>query len=172
MLEELCDTELEAVNWGLMEILFFKRATGALAEKLLGAAREQLARLFARLERELEGRTWMNGARFGRGDAAVYPHVTGSAGYGVAPPESCARLRDWIARAAARPSVARESAELAKFMQEMMANATRGGDASPPVIQRQYRDHRLEWMMKSGGVEIVLAGLASGTIKFATGHGE
>ena len=28
MLEELCDTELEAVNWGMMEILFFKRATG------------------------------------------------------------------------------------------------------------------------------------------------
>jgi hypothetical protein len=54
----------------------------------------------------------------------------------------------------------------------MMAAATRSGDGSPPVLQRQYRDHRLEWMMKSGGVEIVLAGLANGTIKFATGHGE
>ncbi|MEX2205555.1 MAG: glutathione S-transferase family protein [Myxococcota bacterium] len=172
MLEELCDTELEAVNWGMMEILFFKRATGALADKLMGAARGQLARLFARLERELAGREWMNGAGFGRGDAAVYPHVTGAAGYGVAPSEACPRLRAWLARVAARPSVARESGELARFMSEMMAAAAGSGDGSPSLLQRQYRDHRLEWMMKSGGVEIVLAGLANGTIKFATGHGE
>jgi len=172
MLEELCDTELEAVNWGMMEILFFKRATGPLAEKLMAAARGQLARLFARLERELEGREWMNGASFGRGDAAVYPHITGSAGYGVAPSEECPRLRAWLARAAARPSVAREGGELAKFMSEMLAAAAASGDTSPPQLRRQYRDHRLEWMMKSGGAEIVLAGLANGTIKFATGHGE
>ena len=57
-------------------------------------------------------------------------------------------------------------------MAEMMAEAIRTGDGSPPVLQRQYRDHRLEWMMKSGGAEIVLAGLANGTVKFATGHGE
>jgi len=172
MLEELCDTELEAVNWGLMEILFFKRAAGAVAEKLLAAARGQLTRLFARLESELDGREWMNGAGFGRGDAAVYPHITGSAGYGFGPTDACPRLRDWLARAAKRPSVARETAELSAFMRDMVANATRRGDGSPPVIRRQYRDHRLEWMMKSGGVEIVLAGLANGTIKFATGHGE
>jgi len=155
-----------------MEILFFKRATGALAEKLMAAARGQLARLSARLEHELEGREWMNGASFGRGDAAVYPHITGSAGYGVAPSAACPRLRAWLARAAARPSVARESGELATFMQELMATASRSGDTSSPQLQRQYRDHRLEWMMKSGGAEIVLAGLASGAIKFATGHGE
>ncbi len=172
MLEELCDTELEAVNWGLMEVTFYKRARGALADKLLGAARGHLERLFARLERELDGREWMNGASFGRGDAAVYPHVTGSAGYGVGPSNTTPLLVAWLARAAARPSVARETAELAKFMAEMMAAATRTGDGSPPVLQRQYRDHRLEWMMKSGGAEIVLAGLANGTVKFATGHGE
>ncbi len=172
MLEELCDTELEAVNWGLMEILFFKRAQGALAEKLLAAARGQLARLFARLEHELAGREWMNGVSFGRGDAAVYPHITGSAGYGFGPSAACPRLRAWLARAGSRPSVARESAELAAFMQELVASAARSGAAFPPVLQRQYRDHRLEWMMKSGGAEIVLAGLANGTIKFATGHGE
>ena len=35
-----------------------------------------------------------------------------------------------------------------------------------PIV-RQYRDHRLEWMMKSGGTNIVLDGLAKGTIRFA-----
>jgi hypothetical protein len=34
-----------------------------------------------------------------------------------------------------------------------------------PVV-RQYRDHRLEWMMKSGGAEVVRRGLAAGTIRF------
>jgi glutathione S-transferase/RNA polymerase-associated protein len=172
MLEEICDTELEAVNWGLMEILFFKRATGERAAALLGAARAQLDRLFGRLERELDGREWMNGASFGRGDAAVYPHVTGSASYGFAPSPEFPRLRAWLARAAARPSVARDTADLAAFMKQSGMDRVQGGDAPPPALQRQYRDHRLEWMMKSGGVDIVLEGLAAGTIKFATGHGE
>jgi glutathione S-transferase/RNA polymerase-associated protein len=162
MLEEICDTELEAVNWGLMEVMFFRRATGERAERLLAAARGQHARLFARLERELEGRPWMNGASFGRGDAAVVPHVNASAIQGAG---SFPKLSDWFARAAARPSVARDAAELAEFMgQANMAGA------APPKLQRQYRDHRLEWMMKSGGSEVVLEGLAQGTIKFATEH--
>jgi RNA polymerase-associated protein len=31
---------------------------------------------------------------------------------------------------------------------------------------REYRDHRLEWMIKSGGIEVVLAGLRDGNIRF------
>jgi hypothetical protein len=33
MIEELCDTLYEAVNWGLSEIRWFKRAEGEQAEK-------------------------------------------------------------------------------------------------------------------------------------------
>jgi hypothetical protein len=33
-------------------------------------------------------------------------------------------------------------------------------------MRREYRDHRLEWMMKSGGVQIVLDGLANNNIRF------
>lgn len=33
--------------------------------------------------------------------------------------------------------------------------------------RREYRDHRLEWMVKSGGVEVVLEGLRRGNIRFA-----
>jgi glutathione S-transferase len=172
MLEELCDTELEAVNWGLMEVVFFRRATGERAESLLAAGRAQLQRLFARLEQELDGRTWMNGADFGRGDAAAWPHVTTAMRWGVPPSSACPRLLDWLARAALRPSIARETAELGAFMKQSGMDAVHTGDAAPPLLQRQYRDHRLEWMMKSGGLEVVLEGLANGTVKFATGHGE
>jgi glutathione S-transferase/RNA polymerase-associated protein len=34
------------------------------------------------------------------------------------------------------------------------------------LFKREYRDHRLEWMIKSGGVEVVLKGLERGNIRF------
>jgi hypothetical protein len=39
---------------------------------------------------------------------------------------------------------------------------TRQGGAG----RREYRDHRLEWMVKSGGIEVVLAGLRDTNIRF------
>ena len=42
MLEELCDTQIDAINWGLMEIRFFRRAEGALAEQMIARAGAQL----------------------------------------------------------------------------------------------------------------------------------
>ena len=167
MLEELCDTELEAVNWGIMELLFFRRAEGRLASEMLRTAGGQLHRLWRRLDRELEGREWMNGERFGRGDAAVYPHVSGSAAWGFPLSDDVPRLKAWSERCAARESVARDAAELSAWIRDNL-----GADASSssmPAV-RQYRDYRLEWMMKSGGVEIVLKGLENGTIRFAAEH--
>lgn len=35
------------------------------------------------------------------------------------------------------------------------------------LFVREYRDHRLEWMMRSGGVQIVADGLARNNIRFA-----
>ena len=33
-------------------------------------------------------------------------------------------------------------------------------------FKREYRDHRLEWMIRSGGLDVVLEGLAKGNIRF------
>ncbi len=54
----------------------------------------------------------------------------------------------------------REGAELAEALRSL------GGGDAPPRIVRQYRDHRLEWMLRSGGLDIVLEGLDRGTIRF------
>src|SRR5881409_1676464 len=43
MLEELCDTYVEPISWAAMEIRVFKRAGGALAERLLARGAEQAA---------------------------------------------------------------------------------------------------------------------------------
>lgn len=34
------------------------------------------------------------------------------------------------------------------------------------TIRGEHRDHRLEWMMKSGGIQVVLDGLAKSNIRF------
>jgi glutathione S-transferase/RNA polymerase-associated protein len=34
------------------------------------------------------------------------------------------------------------------------------------LFKREYRDHRLEWMVKTGGIEVVLKGLEKGNIRF------
>jgi len=173
MLEELCDTQLEAVNWGLMEIRFFKRLEGDEAEATVARARAQLDRCFGRLERELEGRPWLNGECFGRGDAAAYPHATGSAFWGVALDAARhPRLADWAARCAAEPAVKQDADELSAWIRANLGGgASVGGGASAmasmPIV-RQYRDHRLEWMMRTGGVDVVLRGLENGTIRFQT----
>jgi glutathione S-transferase/RNA polymerase-associated protein len=35
------------------------------------------------------------------------------------------------------------------------------------LFKREYRDHRLEWMIRSGGVEVVLKGLERSNIRFS-----
>jgi glutathione S-transferase/RNA polymerase-associated protein len=35
------------------------------------------------------------------------------------------------------------------------------------VFVREYRDHRLEWMIRSGGAQVVLDGIARKNIRFA-----
>jgi glutathione S-transferase len=162
MVEELCDTSLEAINWGLMEIRFFRRAEGAQAEQMMARAGAQLGVVWDRLESELEGRSWFSGERFGRADAALVVHVVGSSLFGFPPGERHPRLREWTTRCVDIEGVKRDQADLAVFMGGDGFRAMRKG----PRMRRQYRDHRLEWMLKTGGLDIVQRGLESDTIHF------
>jgi glutathione S-transferase/RNA polymerase-associated protein len=36
------------------------------------------------------------------------------------------------------------------------------------MFKREYRDHRLEWMLRSGGVDIVLEGMRKGNVRFSS----
>jgi len=55
-----------------------------------------------------------------------------------------------------------EMAEAAKLMSTNFKKAFADGSS-----KREYRDHRLEWMVKSGGIDIVLEGLKKGNIRFS-----
>jgi glutathione S-transferase/RNA polymerase-associated protein len=93
----------------------------------------------------------------------VVPYVNGSAGFGNAPDEG-APLGKWLARANGRASVARTALEAHDSIAGMrqVANILEQG-----LFKREYRDHRLEWMMKTGGPEIVLEGLKKNNIRFS-----
>jgi|SRR5437016_5524944 len=162
MLEELCDTYYEAISWAAMEIRVFKRATGELAERLLTNGARQVAGVNAWLERQLGDRPWFNGASSGWGDLAVVPFVHGAATTGNTP--GGRQLSAWLDRARGRSSVAAAFEAAAQSMQgfEMIPQLIESG-----MFKREYRDHRLEWMLRSGGVDIVLDGMRKGNIRFS-----
>ena len=165
MLEDVADTHWEAVNWGMSELRHFRRAEGALGDTLTARASEQIAGYFAWGERELGERAWFNGDAFGWGDLSVLPYVLGSIGHGHAPPTG-GRLADWVARASARPSVQATLAEAAAVQaQGGMGDVAKLLDQG--LFKREYRDHRLEWMVKSGGIDVVTKGIAKDNIRFS-----
>lgn len=162
MIEDVCDTLYEAINWGLGEIRWFKRAEGGQAEAMSATAARQTAELQAWLTEKLGGRDWFNGASFGWADLSVAPYLNRSFHYGLGTPDGSPLAR-WRDRIRQRPSVAATFGEFEAAAERMGDGAAR---LASGAIRREYRDHRLEWMMKSGGVQIVLDGLAKGNIRF------
>lgn len=163
MLEDVCDTYYEAINWGLMEVKAWQRASGHIADALTRRAEQQTAGVHAWLERELGARPYFNGENFGWGDLSVFPYLNGSAVWGLAP-KSGSKLASWLARTLERDSV-RKTIDATRAFQGDMGSLP--AMLASGQFKRQYRDHRLEWMMRSGGVEVVLDGLKKGTIRFS-----
>jgi glutathione S-transferase/RNA polymerase-associated protein len=162
MIEEVMDTHYEAINWGMGELNWFRRAEGELAAQLKSRAAEQTQGYLAWLERQLDDRPWFNGDAFGWGDLVVAPLVASSSGLGNRPPEG-GKLAAWLKRVRERPSVAATLDEARNF------NRADSGVAEAVAtgrFRREYRDHRLEWMIKSGGLEVVLKGLEADNIRF------
>jgi glutathione S-transferase/RNA polymerase-associated protein len=163
MIEDVMDTQYEPNNWGTFEVLRYQRASGDLAEKLLAFGKANIAQLQAWLDRELGSRTWFNGEAFGWGDLSVIPYLNRSAGYGYLPPKD-SKLAAWFERVNQRESVARVKAQMEATLAKMpdLGQMLRSGQ-----VVRQYRDHRLEWMIAAGGISVVEEGLKKGTIRFS-----
>jgi len=88
--------------------------------------------------------------------------VNRSVHYGMGPAPG-SPLAIWHSRLRERPSVAATFAEFDAVAVRMgdLASAYASGER-----RREYRDHRLEWMVKSGGIDVVLAGLRDNNIRF------
>jgi glutathione S-transferase/RNA polymerase-associated protein len=163
LIAEMCDTAYDAVNWGVTEVTVFNRATGDAAERLLARARAQVQGLNERLERQLSARPWLNGDAFGFGDVVAYPYVNAAAALGNKPAPG-SRLEGWLKTMRGRPSAARLKADIVASMPHFM---NRPREIAEGKARRQYRDHRLDWMLRSGGLDIVLEGIESANIRFS-----
>ena len=163
MIEDVCDTQYEAINWGLGELTWFRRGEGELSEALRDKAADQTEMLQAWLTRQLGQADWFNGDTFGWADISVVPFVAGSAGFGLTPQET-SLLGRWFARIRQRETVSStlKEATAATSAMEIVANIVKQG-----LFKREYRDHRLEWMIRSGGMEVVLDGLQKDNIRFS-----
>jgi glutathione S-transferase len=171
MIEEVMDTHYEPINWGLGEVRAFKRATGPLAESIERRAGDQYQGFFRWLEAQLGDRPWFNGDDFGWGDLSVVPYLNGSRGHGHVVPAGT-RLAAWLERVNQRPSVVATTEDIVSMLK---SGAPGMADVATLVEQglfkREYRDHRLEWMIKVGGLEVVTSGLERDNIRFGPDFG-
>lgn len=164
MIEEVMDTYYEPINWGLGEIQFFGRAKGDLAETIITKAKQQAASCRQWLTKQLSDRQWFNGEHFGWSDLCVVPHLNIAAFAFDIAPEPDSPLAKWLQRANQRPSVAQTWQEASDSITSMgqFVKLLEGG-----LLKREYRDHRLEWMIRMGGVQVILDGMEKDNIRFS-----
>ena len=163
MIEDVMDTHYEAINWGLIEIRFMGRMTNELAAHLRAQAAVQTAAWRRWLNIELGSAPWFGGESFGWADLAVVPYINCSVSFGL-PPEPGSPLAAWLTRVNARPTVALTAQEASDSIASLegLDDLVRQG-----LFKREYRDYRLEWMIKSGGMQVVLDGIAKDNIRFS-----
>ena len=163
MIEDVMDTQYEQNNWGTFEVLRYQRASGELAEKLIAYGRNNIEQLQAWLDRKLGDRPWFGGDAFGWGDLSVIPYLNRSAGYGYLPAKG-SKLAAWFERVNKRASVEKVRMQMQATLEKMpdLAQMLKSGQ-----VVRQYRDHRLEWMIAAGGLSVVAEGMQKGTIRFS-----
>ncbi len=161
-IEDVCDTHFEAITWGLNEVRFFGRGKGGLNDKLYQQAVIQVGHFYAWLTAELGAKDWLVGDTFGRADLSAIPIVSAFIVHGIPPADESA-VAKWMARARQRPSVAKTEEESLAVVPLLEALQDAVGDG---VFKRHYRDHRLEWMVRSGGLQVLLDGLGEGNIRF------
>lgn len=162
-IEEVMDTAFEPINWGLGEIRWFKRAEGERARVIEARASAQARGLYEWLTRTLGSHTWFGGETFGWADVSVAPYLNGAHVLGAGP-DAHSPLGLWLARANERPSV-RKAAKAAA--DSVAAMSTVADAVKQRLFKREYRDHRLEWMIRSGGLDVVIEGMNSDTIRFS-----
>ena len=163
MIEDVMDTHYEAINWGLIEVRFMGRTTAELAAQLRASAAAQTAAWRRWLNSELGNAPWFGGEQFGWADLAVVPYINCSESFGL-PPEPGSPLAAWLTRVNARPAVAQTAREASDAIPSLegLDELVRQG-----LFKREYRDFRLEWMIKSGGMQVVLDGIAKDNIRFS-----
>ncbi|KAJ7796727.1 glutathione S-transferase [Mycena olivaceomarginata] len=170
MIEDVADTIYEAVNWVWGEVLWSARAgddeEGNLLRKHIATqVRDQTEQLYAWFEDKLGEHDFFGGSHgFGYADLALIALVHRSIYYGF-PPANGSKLMAWYDRCAARESVRVTLREVDENVAELFK--LKGFYRDGSGFRRQYRDHRMEAMVKLGGWEILRDGIRDENVKFS-----
>ena len=118
-LEAAADEILFPHVWTLIDGSFYPAGRGGRDERGLAQAREAIARFGDEREKDLD-RAWLCGD-FSVADIATFVFLNAAVTLGAPLRPEQARLRAWMERTAARPSVGREVAETRAFLAQVFA---------------------------------------------------
>ena len=158
------DTHFEAINWGLGEIGWFQRATGDLAETLLDNARTADPGLLSLGSRASSASATGSTARLSAGAICRSSPMSPPRIVHGQRARAGSRLAAWFTE--------RHEASVGSPDRRPRPRAFDRATSNVPdlvaqgLFKREYRDHRLEWMIKSGGLDVVLKGLEADNIRF------
>lgn len=143
LLEDLADTQLDAAAYAVTVVEYGR---GESHPDMHEAAGRDLQRLYEVLEVRLGERPFFCG-EFSVADIAIVPHLMATTFLGFpADPGRHAALLGWMARVQARPSIARDNADVMETLQRLQAEQNPGFDP----YRVQWRSDRLEWVVKNG----------------------
>ncbi|KXL43714.1 hypothetical protein M433DRAFT_20615 [Acidomyces richmondensis BFW] len=165
VIDELVATSYEAINWAWSEIVWSERAIGELKENLKRQIQNEMAKICSWLSDSLGDKEYFSGNAFGFADVCVAPVLNRSVQYGFGPAGGTT-LRNWHAKISQRNSVRLTFAEMEEGAKKMQSMSKKMFNDEGAPYGMEYRDHRLEWMIKSGGIEIVLEDLKRNNIGF------
>ncbi|KIW06270.1 uncharacterized protein PV09_02742 [Verruconis gallopava] len=156
-------SQYEAIMWALGEIHMFKRAEGERAQTIIKNAQSVAKILQDWLTTRLGSSPYFSGSQFGYADICVAPLLASSISSGLGPSKASS-LYQWLERVRSRPSV-RQTFDEAKAGMKLMPS----GNAfkRPSNFKREYRDHRLDFMIRAGGIDVVVEGLKKDNIRFS-----
>jgi glutathione S-transferase len=143
LIEDLADTQLDAATYAVGVVEFGR---GEVHPRLHQAAQADIARLYDRLEKLLDGGSFFCES-YSLADIAVVPHVMTATflGFGLDAARHSDLIR-WFDRVQQRPALMRDNAEVMETLQRLQSE---GRQAFDPY-RVQWRSDRLEWVIKNG----------------------
>lgn len=119
-LEAVADELVFPHVWARIEEVFYPAGPDGRDASRADEAERALRAHYAEFDAELEGRDWLCGD-FGVADIALGVFSYAAATLGVAIDATTPRLRAWSEKLAARPAVAREQAEMSRYVASLFA---------------------------------------------------
>jgi glutathione S-transferase len=158
MIQTIMSTRYDPITWGMTELLTLGRVSGEQAAQVRRLAVHQASGINAWLTDQLGHQEWFEGERFGAADVFIAPHLLSAARAQLLPDNGA--LVSWLERVSLRSSVA----EIKLSTESFMGSITPTGLENWKTVPRQYRDHRIEWVVRAAGVEFLAQRLASKSV--------